>query len=874
MKPRSIVLIIVVLSIIGGVLFLSHPKVNRKPIRRIIERPFGKPLKKEPKALPNEWIGYQRSYPQNEIKQESYLAAMKQAQQLHDQSSNSRDCEWELAGPTNIGGRITDIAVHPNTPLTWYIGAATGGIFKTINAGESWENIFMDAPVITIGDLAIDPNNENILYAGTGEANSTCRSFMGNGIYKSIDGGGNWQHIGLENSAFIGRIIVDHSNSENIFVAACGTLFSQNEERGIYRSDDGGLNWDRVLFISDSTSAIDIVQHPTNPNILYASMWERIRGLAHNTISTGGLTSGIYKTTNGGDTWEELTNGLPAEENVGRIGLAISQSNPQVLYSFYDQQPAPGEFYSFLGVFRTDDGGNSWTQTNDTILSEMNYSFGWYFGQIRIDPVDENRVYVSGVEFYRSDNGGDSWIELGSYNNLDEIYVDHHAMYIDENSGLILEGNDGGLYISENYGDDWEKIENIPLTQFYTIEIDSNNPERIYGGTQDNNTIRTITGALDDWERILGGDGFYCLVDYSNSLTIYAESQYGNLHKSSNGGYSFSSIEAWQNTDRTNWSSPLVMDPIQPNILYFGTYRVWKSMNSGGNWFPVSEDLTQGDDGTGYHTISTLAISPLNTDIIVAGTDDGKVHISIDGGVEWSDISSGIPDRWVTRVKADPFDMNTIYLTVSGFRWDESQPHVLKSVNLGQDWENISSNLPELPVNCMVLDPLIVDRIIIGTDSGIFITENGGEQWFSLSDGIPNVPIYDITIDNDTRTLAIGTHGCSAYKTNLDEITKITKDDIMPTPIAQLSENYPNPFNPETTISYSLTEQCKVELAIYNTKGQKVKTLVNAYKNEGSHYLSWNGKNSNNISVSSGSYLYKLKVNGKTVAVKKCLLLK
>ena len=874
MKTKSIVLIIVVLSIIGGVLFLTQPKVYRKPIKRIIERPFGEPLKKEPKALPNEWIGYQRSYPHYGIKQESYLAAMKQAQQLHEESSNSRNYEWEFAGPTNIGGRITDIAVHPDSPLTWYIGAATGGIFKTTNGGVNWENVFTDAPVITIGDLAIDPNNEDILYAGIGEANSTCRSFMGNGIYKTIDGGDNWQHTGLDNSAFIGRIVVDHLNSERIFAAACGTLFSPNDERGIYRSDDGGLNWDRVLFVSDSTAAIDIVQHPTDPDILYISMWERIRGLGHNTITTGGLSSGIFKTIDGGDNWVELTNGLPSVDNVGRIGLAISQSNPQVLYSFYDQQPELGNFYSFLGVYKTDDGGESWTQTNDSALTYINYSFGWYFGQIRVDPINEDRVYVLGVELFRTDDGGDSWIQLASYGNMEEIYVDHHAMYIDENSGLIIEGNDGGLYLSENYGEEWEKIDNIPLTQFYTIEIDKNNPERIYGGTQDNNTIRTMTGALDDWERILGGDGFYCLVDHTNPMIIYAESQYGNLNKSTNGGNSFYSINAPMSNDRTNWSSPLVMDPIDSSILYFGTYRVWKSTNSGVNWTPVSEDLTQGDDGTGYHTISTLAISPLNTDIIIAGTDDGRAHISTDGGTEWTEITSGIPDLWVTRVKADPFDVNTVYLTVSGFRWDEPQPHVLKSINLGQDWEDISSNLPELPVNCMVLDPENANRIFIGTDSGVFMTENGGDNWQSLSDGIPNVPIYDITINNDTRTLAIGTHGCSAYKINLDEITEIAENNIIITPLAQLFDNYPNPFNPETTISYSVSEQCKIEIAIYNIKGQKVKILESGYRGRGLYSVIWDGKDSNSDQVSSGNYLYKLKVNDKTEVVKKCVLLK
>ncbi|MCK5051597.1 MAG: T9SS type A sorting domain-containing protein [Candidatus Cloacimonetes bacterium] len=873
MKTRFIafIVIVIIFVVVGILLFKLVPKHKKISHPEFIETPYGGKIKKEPKALPNEWFGYQRAYPYHEIKHEYYLEALQQATELHSQTRGNREYNWELAGPVNVGGRITDLAIHPSSPQTWYIGAASGGIYKTTDEGVNWENIFTDAPVIAIGDLAIDPNNENIIYAGTGEANSSSFSFVGDGLYKSVNAGESWQHIGLENSAYIGRIIVDHSNSERVFVAATGTLFSPNEERGIYRSDDGGLNWDRKLFVTDSTAAIDLVQHPTDPDILYASMWERMRGREYR--RSGGLSSGIYKSTDGGDTWDELTSGLPSHDGVGRIGLTIAKSNPEVLYAFYDQQPVGG--YSYLGIFKTTDGGASWNQTNDWNITDMNSSFGWYFGQICVDPANENRVYAMGVALCRTENGGNNWQVIADYGNMDEIHVDHHAMIIDEFTGRIVEGNDGGLYTSDDYGNNWDKIDNIPLTQFYAIEMDYLNPGRIYGGTQDNSTIRTMTGALDDWYVILGGDGFYCKVNHTNPNIIFAESQWGNLHRSTNGGNWFENIADQMSYDRKNWSSPLAMHPVDPTILYFGTYRVWKTTNSGDNWTAVSNDLTDGDSGTSYHTVSTIAVNPNYPNVVIAGTDDGNVHVSTDDGNNWSDVTAGLPNRWITRVAGDPFDMNTIYVTVSGFRWDDPYPHVFKSTDLGQNWIDISSNLPQLPINCITLDQEFPNRIFIGSDAGVFFTENGGDEWQSLSDGLPNVPVIDMLIHNPTRTLLLGTYGCSAYTMDLDDLNTGITEDIVTVGV-DLYQNYPNPFNPETTISFNIQSSVyQAEIEIFNIKGQKVKTLnvVNPIINSVNKVI-WNSENDNGNKVASGTYLYRLKLDDKVVAIKKMILIK
>lgn len=825
------------------------------------------PETKEPKMAPNDWLARQKLYPNASFSYDHYLNALQQASALHKSSPKLRS-EWQPIGPYNIGGRITDIAINPANPTTMYIGAASGGIFKTTNNGASWENVFTDAPVISIGALAVDYQNDQILYAGTGEANASSYSFIGNGMYKTYDGGQNWQHIGLEQSAYVGRVLIDHSNSQRIFVAACGTLFTPNEERGIYRSNNGGYAWEQVLFVSDSTAGVDIVQHPTNPDILYAAMWERMRGLTYR--RSHGVTSGIYKTTDGGDTWTPVSTGLPPAVQNGRIGLAIAQNNPEILYAFIDRKSGNNIFAS---VFKTTNGGQSWQQTNDATLQDLNSTFGWYFGQIRVDPQNDNRIWVLGVDLYRSDNGGSSYTQIAGYYNINQIYVDHHAMFIHPETGFIVHGNDGGLYTSSNYGNTWTKINNIPLTQFYAIEVDYLNPERIYGGTQDNNTIRTPTGALDDWQRILGGDGFYTLVDYTNSNTIYAEYQWGNLFRSDNGGASFNYIAGAFSGDRTNWSSPYVMHPMNPQTLYFGTYRIWKTTNKGNSWNPISGDLTRNLAPSGFSTITTIAISQLNPQMLLTGSDDGRVNITTNDGGQWSDISEGLPVRWITRVAFDPFDINTIYATVSGFRWDEPHPYVFRSTDLGQNWESISGNLPELPVNVIVADPSVEGRLFAGTDAGIFYTENSGQQWWSLSQGIPNVPVTDLKIHDPTRVLVAGTYGCSAYRLDIDMVTLVEEHDGVPTQNGvTMKPVFPNPFNSAAagnlTIECYLAQPATGSVEVMDINGRLVRTLAEGHLSGGANHFSWDGHHTNGAIAAPGIYLIRITTNTGTAQQK------
>ena len=745
--------------------------------------------RKGPDSRPSEWSWLQRTYPHGTADVTAHLDAIQQARDLRtDRKTESgsstaymSDIRWQFAGPLNIGGRISDIEYNPLYPNIVYAGASTGGVFKSYDGGLTWSPIFDDQAALSVGDIAVDPVNPDIVYVGTGEANGGHNNFPGAGIYKSTDAGVHWEMIGLERTASVGRIVIDPSNTDRIFVAAVGSYFGPDPDRGVYLSEDGGQTWNKSLFISDSTGAIDIVINPQNPDVLHAAMWERVRRPTSSHLF--GPTSGIYRSNDGGMTWIRLnsSNGLPGNDPlIGRIGLALCQSQPDILYALYTDYSS-GRGYSYRNCYRSTDNGLNWSLVDPLRRMASGFSsFSWYFGNIRVHPEKPNTVYAMDVAFMRSDDGGDTWPRIYGYGGYPNLHVDHHALAFHPfHPDTVINGNDGGINISHDNGNNWTKVGLLPVTQFYEITMDQSNPQRLYGGTQDNGTMRTLTGALDDWEIIFGGDGFFVLVDPRDPNVIYAESQNGYLGKSINGGYSFVlALSGIDQSEPTNWSTPVIMDPNDSDVLYYGTDRVYRSTNGAASWQPISPDLTKQLPDNRLGTVTTIAVAPGNSNVIYAGTDDGNVWVTDDYGEEWRDITGDLPLRWVTRVAVDPTDASTAYVTFSGLKWKSAQPHVFSTQNMGTDWHDISSNLPDAPVNTILVDPVYSNLLYLGNDVGCFYSSDHGAYWRPLGTGIPIVPVYSMAIHNTLRILAIGTHGRSMYVANLDQLVPVEQSSF------------------------------------------------------------------------------------------------
>ena len=705
---------------------------------------------------PSDYLMLQRAYPYEKVPSEAYYQA---GEWVKDKAVDRNNLPWVQVGPANVGGRITDVAMHESDQQTVYAASASGGVWKSENLGVDWYPISDELPSLSIGDIAIAPSDAQVIYCGTGETNGGGGSvtYDGAGIFRSADGGNTWTDAGLANSGSIGRIVVHPEDPNTLWVAAMGQLFENNPERGIYKSIDGGQNWEQQLFVNDSTGAIDLVIHPDNPDTLFAVSWQRVR--RPHTRVYGGVGSGIHRSVDGGATWVKLSGGLPIGFNVGRIGIDISQSNPNILYATIADRTG-----YFTGTYKSFDHGDTWQALPGN--PDPGYSsYGWWFGQIRVHPNDPDEVYNLGVGWIKTLNGGTSWSSAAG-----GLHVDHHALYIHpENASIHIEGNDGGVYVSTNGGSSFD-FKPLPITQFYTSEIDFQNPNKFYGGTQDNGTWRTTVQNPAIWEHIFGGDGFVTLVHPMDSNLWYAEYQYGNMG-GSNGASS-------PNSNRSNWNSPYTMDPSDPDIMYFGRERLFKSTNGGLNWTAISTDLSKGNSGSAgvvYGTISTVSVSPVNNQVIWAGTDDGNVWVSLNGGNDWDLVSSSLPQRWVTRIAPHPEDPATAYICLSGFRNGESIAHIYKTENSGLSWSASEGDLPDIPVNDLIIDEYNPATLVIATDVGVFYSTNEGQNWATLGTGLPNVPILDLSYHQPTQKLAAASYGRSMFS-NFVPVSSSTKD--------------------------------------------------------------------------------------------------
>lgn len=789
-----------------------------------------------------------------------YDAQKKAAQSFKNTSQlrKSQTASWEFAGPVNIGGRIVDIEFDPTNQQKAYLAAASGGIFKTIDGGENWLPIFDNETTLSIGDIAVAPSSPNIIYVGTGEPNggSGSLTYDANGIYKSTDAGSTWANVGLQNTRMTGHLAVHPTNPDIVFAACMGDLYAATPDRGLYKTTNGGLTWTNVLFVDDSTGAIDVVINPQNPNIVFAATWKRSRYV--NSKDYAGVQSGLWKSEDGGNSFSRLgqSNGLPpVGVEYSRIGVDLCASSPNVVYCLYEN-----EQYGNLGLFKSEDSGNNWVQTYDydVVNSNGNTQSYWY-GRLKCDPTDPNILYVIGFDLLKTIDGGNSYSL-----SFDGAHVDQHAVAIHPlNHNFVMAGNDGGLYISEDGGFSYNHHESLPISQIYRGEIDFSEPSNLYFGLQDNGTSYTPTGNNNDYSFLFGGDGFQSLVYRPNNSIILVGYQYGNIFKTTTKGTN------WEPSTNGvfgigNWNYPLVADPQVPSLIYTGTQHVFQSTDFGSSWFSISPELTS-IDTTGtllYGTITFIDVSPIDSEIIYAGTDDGKVWNTINGGNTWNQINSGLPLRWVTCVMTDPFDQNTAYVTFSGYRFHDPMSHVYKTTDNGQTWTDIGSNLPDIPCNNIIADPSIPNVLYLATDIGVYYTRNGGANWTPMTDGMPIVVCSDLKLHQPSRTLVVGTYGRSSYKLDLNLFLGLEKVNNLSTDFSVS----PNPVTSEgATLNYNLLKPAEITISIYNIEGKSI--FVNKNKSHA-------GKNSFPLDLknaSAGIYLINLK-NGTESTSKKIIL--
>ena len=731
--------------------FVRGDREQNKPAQRASQADSRSAAKESP---PEDWFITQRvtyggipiGAPERAAAQAAALAEA--AEQSNRPLATAR---WRFVGPTNIGGRVVDIAVDPVGADTIYVAAATGGVWKSTDRGARFSSIWPATNTQAMGALVITPNGT--LFAGTGESNPGGGSitYGGGGIFRSVNTGATWQRVGLANSGAIGRLVIDPTNPQRIFAAATGRLYNPGGQRGVYESTDSGSTWRRVLAGDNSTTgAADLAIDPTNPNRVFAAMWDHLREPDLRTY--GGVGSGVYRSTDGGTTWQRLTNGLPPPSaTIGRIGVAVAPSNPQRVFAIVIQTGG-----LFQGLYRSDDGGDSWTQLpNSSALSAAQSTYGWWFGRIWVDPADQNHVFGAGVYLCESTDGGSSFI--GQFSP----HADDHAMIWDlKVPGRVYLGNDGGTYRSDVNGsnDQWTFAVSQPFTQFYSVDVSEQDRTRVVGGAQDNGCNRSYGGG-SGWSQYVYGDGEETLIDPTNQNDVYGCSQYGACSRSTNGGDTMLGFGSAVSS-RWNWFSPVQFDPSNPAIMYFAGNQVNRSTDRAVHFSVISPDLTGGpgrDPNYPFGTVTTVAGAKTDPNRVLAGTDDGRLWFTTNLGGNWTRVTdSEVPGTWVTRVAADPVNALINYATFSGYRNGVALPYVIKTTDGGTTWTSIAGNLPQAPVNDIVV---VGSALYVGTDVGVFGSDDGGTTWSTAGTKLPNVPVTDLEFVAASNLLYAATFG-------------------------------------------------------------------------------------------------------------------
>ena len=789
---------------------------------------------------------------------------------------------WRAIGPANMGGRVTDIDGVPGDPSTFYVSGADGGIHKTIDGGVNFKPIFENQRAYSIGALTIAPSDSNVLWVGTGEGDPRNSVGYGWGVYRSVDGGQTWKNLGLKKTERIKRIVVDPNDPDVACVCALGKQWGPNKERGVFKTTDGGKTWDKVLFIDENTGCADIAMEIKNPRVMYAGMWTFRRRPWR--FDDGGKNTAVYKTTDGGATWKKIMKGLP-KTDMARPGIYIAQSDPNIIYLMT-------EFKGGGTVFRSNDKGENWEMVND----DPNINFRpFYYSDVRVDPQHSNILFSISGWLSRSKDSGNTWERIAT-----SVHGDHQSLWIDpKNPKYILNGSDGGFQRSFDGGDSWEIINNIELSQFYQIQVDNLRPYNVYGGLQDNGTWVGPSNSLYNagilkrhWRGLAYGDGYFAEPIPGNEHLVYTnlqggvpflvDSRYGNVRTihpyPKIVGSAGDAID--KHKYRFNWDSPIHISPHDPETVYVGGNVIFKSQDRGNSWEVISPDLTTNDKskqissgGTIYQdntaaefhcTVLYIAESPIQKGVIWAGTDDGNVQLTMDGGASWKNLNNrikGLPEfSWVSKIHASEHNAGTAFVTVDQHRMDDFKPYIFMTKNFGKTWEKISGNLPQDDyVKVVRQDPHNPKLLFAGMEHGIYASWDSGKNWEKINIDLPNVSVRDLRIQKRDRDLVVGTHGRGAYILDdirpLEELDGILDKSIHLFPIREgvlwnmywrlenLGDKKYTAKNPEygTYINYYLNHKPKssIEVKIFDKQNNLITTLEDENPEKGINRLTW-----------------------------------
>ena len=690
--------------------------------------------------------------------------------------------DWRALGPKNCGGRIESIDSPRGKPSVIYAGVGSGGVWKSVNGGLSWSHVFAHESTFAIGDVTVDPNDAEVVWVGTGEAHLGGVSYDGTGVFRSGDGGGTWRNMGLVDSRRIGQVLVDPRDSDAVHVAVIGPRREAHAGRGVHVSRDGGKSWEQTLFAGEHVGIRDLVRDPFDGDRLWAAGSDRLRK----------GDGGVFRSVDGGETWEHLEGGLLGGKDVGRVALAAAASEPGVVYALIVDHSPPGEGRYDVGgaLYRSADGGDSWERTSEEYVDTY---VGWDFCDVRVSPDDANEVYVCGMRLMVSRDGGATFERGGEkvFRLLDHpgrgMHLDMHDLWIDpENPDRLLLGNDGGLYVSMDRARSWLHLNNLPIAEFYTVYLDDADPFRIWGGTQDNaslvapSTAKLVDERSDDWRYVFldpwdGGDGFATFPDPSGDGSEYYEHQNGEMRRKrpgapprwgpGTGKRITPRVEKGDPELRFAWNTPLLPSVHEEGVLYCASQYVMRSADRGDSWERISEDLTGG-----WGPILSLVESPLDPLRLIAGHGLGKVSSTSDGGENWSAAGEGLPSRSMRRVVASHHDVERLYVCLSGQREDDQGLHLYRSEDFGESWTFLGQGLPNAPVNVIVEDPLTEGLLFIGSDLGVYASRDAGESWSSLSGGFPTAPVVDLALHADSATLVAVTHGLGAFSLDVSSL--------------------------------------------------------------------------------------------------------